>query len=116
MGEGQEKQNSLVQQAEIRSPSIFFQQVLQHSFFLAKHKCFEYDFLSFCKKVAIIYLPMRHEICDEEHQIATFLTNIINKETKENEVGRACRYHKCKPKLHKQWQSQQINGQDQSEI
>ena len=58
---------------------------------------------------------MRYEICDEEHQIAAFLSDIINEEMKEKEMCRACRYHKCKIKLHKQRQSQHINGQDYSE-
>ena len=70
------------------------------SFFPANHKCFQYDFFSFCKKVAIIYLLTRHEICDEEHQTATFSSDIISEEMRENEVGRVCRYRKCKRKLH----------------
>jgi hypothetical protein len=39
-------------------------------------------------------------MCSEEHQIAIFLSDVINEEMKENEVGRACRYHKCAIKLH----------------
>ena len=54
-------------------------------------------------------------MCGEEHQIATFLSDVINEEIKENEVGTACRYHRRKIKLHTQWQSQRLNGQDHSE-
>lgn len=51
-------------------------------------------------KLPIIYELTRHEMCSEEHQIAIFLSDVINEEMKENEVGRACRYHKCAIKLH----------------